>query len=92
MKDGKKISARNMPTHFGPVSFELHYDNSEQSVLGFVDLSKCSAPEVILHVRLPQGNKLVSLASQDGVQFNSKQETVTLKNISGKVNIHGKVK
>lgn len=59
LEDGKRIDVKNAPTAFGPVSFNLDSQLSNNRVLTRVDLPKRNpAAKVWLRTRLPQGWKV----------------------------------
>ena len=90
LDDGQKISALDMPTHFGPVSYELQ--SSEKKVSGYIDLSNNTAKEVVLHIRLPKNKKIVSADSDVNLELDAQAQTVTVKNTNKKIELNLVVK
>jgi len=65
---GGPVGVQDAPSHFGRVSFEMRFDAAAKHVTGTVALPvKCTAERAVLHVRLPAGLKLRSVASPAGL-------------------------
>ena len=64
LASGKPVGIRRVPTHFGPVSYEMQYDAAPSLVTGRADFAEDgTAAWAVLHVRLPDGMKVVSVNS-----------------------------
>ena len=90
LEDGQKVSALDMPTHFGPVSYALK--SSKKKVTGFIDLTNNTAKEVVLHIRLPKDKDIVSVDSDVHVELDARAQTITVKNVNERINLNFIVK
>jgi hypothetical protein len=64
---GRRIGADKAPTHFGPVSYHMHYDANTRRVTGGVSFpNKPSMRWCVLHIRLPQGLAVKSVDAKSG--------------------------
>jgi hypothetical protein len=48
LTSGKKVIVKNAPSYFGPVSFIIEGENSENEIIADIDLSDRNLPEVLL--------------------------------------------
>ena len=88
LEQGKKISVRNAPTHFGTVAYEIVSDVDNGKITATVELpSRKSPKEVILRFRHPKSAPIkgVTVNGQPWTEFNKDKETVTLKGLTGTV-------
>jgi hypothetical protein len=81
MKDGMKTSVRNAPTRFGKVGFEIVSNAAQGEIEAVVRLPKdCTAKNVILRLRHPDGKpiKSVTVQGKPHKNFDPKNDTITL--------------
>jgi hypothetical protein len=56
---GKPVGIDSAPTHFGKVSYQMHFDAAKSQVAGDVAFADdCTAAWSVLHIRLPGGLKV----------------------------------
>ena len=88
LEQGKKISVRNAPTHFGAVAYEIISDVDNGTINATVEMPSRKAPkEVILRFRHPTSTpvKGVTVNGKPWTEFNKDKETITLKGLTGTV-------
>ena len=67
LASGKPVGIAAAPTHFGPVSYQMHYDAAGSRVTGEVTFSDRSPPAwAVLHIRLPDGLRVRSVDADSG--------------------------
>jgi tetratricopeptide (TPR) repeat protein len=74
---GRQVGVKGMSTYFGPISYEIRCDPADQSISGWIDLTKCHPPQLKLHLRLPAGKRLINLTSTMVVEWNAAEESLT---------------
>ncbi len=87
LKQGKKISVQNAPTHFGPLAYEIVSDANHGKITATIEIPSRSAPQsVIVRFRHPQAKpiKSVTVNGQLWDKFNPDQETIELTGLTGK--------
>ena len=63
----RDVGVVKAPTHFGPVSYQMHYDAISHRVIGNVVFpKKASMQRGVLHIRLPQGLTAKSVNPESG--------------------------
>jgi hypothetical protein len=80
LKDGMKISVRNVPTRFGKVDYTITSNVAKGNIEAVVQLPEnCTAKKVVLRIRHPDGKPLqsVSVQGRPHKDFDPKKETVT---------------
>ena len=96
LEQGKKISIKNAPTHFGTVGYEIVSDVDNGKITATVEMPARKAPkEVVLRFRHPKSAPIKavtvngpSAGSGQGkpwTEFNKDKETITLKGLTGTV-------
>ena len=61
---GEPVGIAGASTHFGTVSYQMHYNSAESKVTGeLIFPEHSSAVWVVLHIRLPEGLKIKSVNS-----------------------------
>ncbi|MCE9567985.1 MAG: hypothetical protein K8U57_38785 [Planctomycetes bacterium] len=88
LEQGKKISVKNAPTHFGTVAYELVSDADNGKTSATIELSSRKAPkEVVLRFRHPKSAPIkgVTVNGKAWTEFNKDNETNTLKGLTGNV-------
>ena len=88
LEQGKKISIKNAPTHFGTVGYEIVSDVDNGKINATVEMPTRKAPkEVVLRFRHPKTApiKTVTVNSKPWTEFNKEKETITLKGLTGTV-------
>jgi hypothetical protein len=67
LASGRPLGVSSAPTHFGPVSYQMQYDADAGTVHGDIDFSATAGLfRATLHVRLPDGLKVISLDHAPG--------------------------
>jgi hypothetical protein len=85
---GKKISVKNSPTHFGATAFEIVSDVDHGKISATVEMPSRNPPKsVLLRFRHPKAApiKSVTVNGRDWKAFNTDRETVELKGLAGTV-------
>lgn len=88
LAQGEKISVKNAPTHFGTLAYEIVSDVDHGSIAATIEMPARTAPkEVLLRFRHPKSMpiKSVTVNGKPWSEFNSDQETISLKGLSGTV-------
>jgi hypothetical protein len=82
MADGKRITVRNAPTHFGPVSYEIASHVAAGYIEATVDPPTRNAPgAIVIRLRHPEGKPMrkVTVNGQPHTDFDAAREIVRLK-------------
>ena len=67
LASGNPVGIAAAPTHFGPLSYHMHYDAAAARVAGEVTFSDRSSPAwAVLHIRLPGGLRVKSVDPASG--------------------------
>lgn len=80
LQDGQKVTIRNAPTRFGPVSYTITSNVAQGRIDAVVQLPEnCSAGKVILRLRHPDGKPMqsVTIQGRSHPDFNPQNETIT---------------
>ena len=88
LEQGKKISVKNAPTHFGTLAYEIVSDVDNGKINATVEMPSRKAPkEVVLRLRHPKSApiKAVTVNGKPWTEFNKDKETITLKGLTGQV-------
>lgn len=90
LAQGKRISVRHAPTHFGTVDYEIASDANHGTITATVEMPKRSAPrEVRLRLRHPRSApiKSVTVNGKRWPDVDRGQETVRLHDLTGHVTV-----
>jgi hypothetical protein len=90
LEQGKKISVKNAPTHFGVVAYEIVSDVDNGKITATVEMPSRKAPkEVVLRFRHPKSApiKAVTVNGKPWTEFNKDKETITLKGLTDQVTV-----
>ena len=90
LEQGKKISVRNAPTHFGTVDYEIVSDVDRGRITATVRMpSRNPAKEVLLRLRHPQAEPVKSIKVNGAVwkDFDGAREAVMLHDVDGTVRV-----
>jgi hypothetical protein len=90
LEQGKKISVKNAPTHFGTVSYQIVSDADRGKITATVELpSRKSPQDVVLRLRHPKSApiKSVIVNGKEWNAFSKTKETISLKNLTGTVTV-----
>ena len=93
LEQGKKISVKNAPTHFGPLAYEIVSDVDNGKITATVEMPTRNPPKVRgpafppSQVRADQEREV---NGKDWKPFNPEKETVELKGLSGTVTVTAK--
>jgi len=88
LEQGKRISVKNSPTHFGTVAYAIVSDVDNGKIIATVELPSRKAPkEVVLRLRHPKAApiKSVTVNGKESNDFDAARELVRLGNFTGKV-------
>ncbi len=88
LEQGKKISVKDSPTHFGATAFEIVSDVDHGKISATVEMPSRNPPKsVLLRFRHPKAApiKSVTVNGRDWKAFNTDRETVELKGLAGTV-------
>ncbi|MHB1461750.1 MAG: hypothetical protein ACYC1M_10755 [Armatimonadota bacterium] len=91
LEQGKRISVKNAPTHFGEVSYVIVSDVDHNAIRAEVDMPMRAQPATVkLRLRHPKGMpiKAVLVNGQHWLEFDS--DTVRLHGLSGRVTIEAR--
>jgi hypothetical protein len=89
-EQGKRISVKNAPTHFGPVDYEIVSDVDHGKINATIKMPNRNAPkEVRLRLRHPQSASLksVTVNGKEWRDFDPLKEVVKLCELTGTVNV-----
>jgi hypothetical protein len=90
LEPGRKISVKNAPTHFGPVSYEIVSGTGQGKITASVELpSGKPSPTLLLRFRHPKAAPLRSVTVNGNLwnKFNPAREAIELKELTGKVTV-----
>jgi hypothetical protein len=90
LAQGQRIVVKNLPTHFGPVEYEIVSDAEHGQIKATVKLPSRKMPnEVWLRLRHPQTTaiKTVAVNGKPWSQFDREKELVQLDGLRGKVQV-----
>jgi hypothetical protein len=93
LEQGKKISVKNSPTHFGTVAYEIVSDVDHGKVNATVDMPSRNPPEgVVLRFRHPKAAPIqgVTVNGKPWTGFDRDKETISLKGLTGTVAVTAK--
>jgi hypothetical protein len=88
LEQGKRISMRNSPTHFGTLAYEIVSDVDNGKISATVEMPSRKAPkEVLLRLRHPKAApiKNVTINGRESKEFDAAREVVRLSNFTGRV-------
>ena len=88
LEQGKKISVKNAPTHFGTLAYEIVSDVDNGKISATVEVPSRKAPkEVVLRFRHPKAAPMkgVTVNGKPWTGFNKDKETVILNGLTGTV-------
>jgi len=88
LQQGKKISVRNAPTHFGTLAYEIVSDVDNDEIQATAEMPSRNPPKtVLLRLRHPQSAPIRSVTVNGKVwrDFNKDKETIELKGLTGTV-------
>ncbi len=88
LEQGRKISVKNAPTHFGPVDYEIVSDADHGQIIATIKMPARQAPEtVILRLRHPKSAPIqrVTVNGKAWKNFDPAGETIRLTGVTGKV-------
>ncbi|MGD9874730.1 MAG: hypothetical protein AB7T27_10770 [Kiritimatiellia bacterium] len=90
LAQGKRISVRNAPTHFGEISYEITSDEGNGRIRAQIVLPSRKQPEnVLLRLRHPRAAPIerVNINGAAWPDFDAVKEVVTLHDLSGAVDV-----
>jgi hypothetical protein len=88
LEQGKRISVRGAPTHFGTLAYEVVSDVDNGAISATLEMpSRKSPKEVLLRLRHPKVApiKSVTVNGKEWKDFDAARELVRLNNVTGKV-------
>jgi hypothetical protein len=93
MSSERPLGIRDAVTHFGTVSFEVHYDADSRRVQGFVELSPpARVPRVCLHVRLEEELKIASFHALPDAVLDDTRTVIVWEQANGTMSFHADVR
>jgi hypothetical protein len=87
LEQGKRISVKNAPTHFGTLAYEIVSDADNGKIIASVDVPARNAPkEILLRLRHPKAApiKSVTVNGKEWKDFDPARELVRLTGLTGK--------
>jgi hypothetical protein len=90
LEQGKRISVKNAPTHFGTIGYEIVSDVDNGKINATIEMPARNAPNtVLLRLRHPRSApiKSVTVNGKDWRGFNTEKETIELKGLTGSVTV-----
>jgi len=90
LEQGKKISVKNAPTHFGMVAYEIVSDTDHGKIAATVEMPSRNPPKtVLLRLRHPKAAKIKSVAvdGKSWNDFDAAKEVVLLHDLKGTLKI-----
>ena len=87
LEQGKKISVKNAPTHFGTVAYEIVSDVENGKIAATVEMPSRNPPRtVLLRFRHPSGKAIqsVTVNGKPWTAFDPAKETIRLEGVAGK--------
>jgi hypothetical protein len=88
LEQGRKISVKNAPTHFGTLAYEIISDADNGKITATVEVPARKAPkEVVLRFRHPKAApiKSVTVNGKEWTGFDKGKESIALKGLTGTV-------
>ena len=88
LEQGKTISVKNAPTHFGTAAYEIVSDADIGKISATIEMPSRKAPkEVVLRFRHPKSVpiKSATVNGKPWTEFNPGKETITLKGLTDTV-------
>ncbi len=83
---GQELGVDKAPTHFGDVSYVMHYDKTQKSVTGSITFPKrTEMPWCVMHLRLTNGLKVTSVNSESGASITADKEGLKWVNPKGSI-------
>ena len=90
LKQGKKISVKNAPTHFGIVAYEIVSDVDNGKIMATVEMPARKPPKaVLLRVRHPKALPMKSVAvnGSSWADFDPVKEVIRLHDVRGTIKL-----
>jgi hypothetical protein len=90
LAQGKKISVKNAPTHFGTLAYEIVSDADNGKISATIEIPSRKPPtEVVIRFRHPNATPIKSVVVNGGpwTEFAKDKETIVLKGLAGRVAI-----
>jgi hypothetical protein len=90
LEQGRKISVKNAPSHFGTVSYEIVSDTDKRKIAATVVMPARTPPKsVLLRLRHPKSSllKRVTVNGRSWKDFDPAKEVVSLRNLKGTVKV-----
>jgi len=88
LEQGKRLSIKNAPTHFGDISYEITSDVEHGTIKATIELPERGHPDaVLLRLRHPQTKpiKSVTVNGKKWTGFDKEKEIIHLKGLTGRV-------
>ncbi len=90
LEQGKRISVKNAPTHFGTVSYEIVSDAENGKITATVEMPSREAPQnAVLRFRHPKASPIkdVTVNGKSWKGFDRNKEVISLEGLTGKVTV-----
>ncbi len=89
---GRLVGGENLPTHYGPVSYRLQYDQVAKRLSGSITCpDRAGLQWIELHLRLPEGVQAAELAKGTAGCLDAAKETIRYENPKGEIPIDVRV-
>jgi hypothetical protein len=88
LEQGKKITVKNAPTHFGTLTYEIVSDADNDIIAATIEIPSRNPPKsVLLRLRHPKSApiKRVTVNGKDSSRFDKVQEIIRLEELRGTV-------
>jgi hypothetical protein len=92
LEQGRKISVKNAPTHFGTVDFEIVSDTDHGRITADLKMPAHNAEQVWLRLRHPKTAPIrsVKVKGRDYLDFDPAREIVKLHDLTGNVSVEAR--
>jgi len=90
LEQGKKVSVKNSPTHFGTLSYEIVSDLANGKVTATIEMPSRKPPNIVLlRFRHPHGApiKSVTVNGRPWSDFDRNEEVIRIKGLKGAVSV-----
>lgn len=88
LQQGRKISVKNAPSHFGTVAYEIVSDVDHGRITATVEMPSRQVPKtILLRLRHPEGKPIhsVTVNGREWESVNRDKETIELKGLRGEI-------
>jgi hypothetical protein len=93
LEQGKQISVKNAPTHFGTIAYEIVSDAENGTIAATIEMPSRNPPKsVLLRLRHPKAVPIKSVTVNGGpwMDFDPAKETISLHDLKGTVKVESR--